>query len=406
MKIEGKKEKKNKKAAIIFASVLSAWIIVVIILFFYSKGIEPVYAVSTNPKEMQQKDNSLNLDGIIQENTKEKVREEKVTEEMDLEYTTVYQESSELAKGKIQVVQEGKDGKQNIVITKTYQGEELIKEEQTGSVVTEAAINRIVEIGTGNFRDNYKPKKEDILYVVSDMMEVRSEPNKTSEKLITLTKNKQVTYLQQQDGWFQIQYGSYTGWVDGQCLTNQTQKQQEQEATSEGVSKANALGKLSKNIDLRTPSGLSLEQFKKILSGIKEDKYGIFEGNAEYFYYIEKQYKVNGIFVAAVGIHESNWGASEIARNKKNLFGYGASDSNPYNNAYTFKNYSEGIDLIARVFVKYYLNPAGTKIYNNETASGKYYSGTTLQAVNKKYASDSNWNNAVYKWMSYLYNRI
>ena len=39
----------------------------------------------------------------------------------------------------------------------------------------------------------------------------------------------------------------------------------------------------------------------------------------------------------------------------RQLFGYGASDSNPYNNAKTFSTYAEGIDLLARVFVKYYL---------------------------------------------------
>ena len=55
---------------------------------------------------------------------------------------------------------------------------------------------------------------------------------------------------------------------------------------------------------------------------------------------------------------------------------------------------------------KYYLNPAGTKIYGDEIASGKYYNGNNLTAVNKKYATDKNWSNAVYTWMKYLYNRL
>ncbi len=45
-----------------------------------------------------------------------------------------------------------------------------------------------------------------------------------------------------------------------------------------------------------------------------------FEQNADYFYYVEKQYNINGVFVAAIGIHESNWGTSKIAKDKKNLF--------------------------------------------------------------------------------------
>ena len=101
---------------------------------------------------------------------------------------------------------------------------------------------------------------------------------------------------------------------------------------------------------LNKPSGLSLEQFKKVLNDSK-DTNKIFANNAEYFYYIEKQYNINGVFVAAVGIHESAWGTSKIAIEKKNLFGYGAYDSNPYNGAYNFSNYSECIDLISRVFV-------------------------------------------------------
>ena len=62
-------------------------------------------------------------------------------------------------------------------------------------------------------------------------------------------------------------------------------------------------------------------------------------------------------FSAAVAIHESGWGGSSIASDKNNLFGYGAYDSSPYDSAYEFSDYSEGIDLLARVFAKYYLNP-------------------------------------------------
>jgi len=180
----------------------------------------------------------------------------------------------------------------------------------------------------------------------------------------------------------------------------------EEKAINEGEkSKSQLLSNLSLDIRLNKPSGLSLEQFKKVLSDNK-DKSEIFENNAQYFYYIEKQYNINGIFVAAVGIHESNWGLSNISKDKNNLFGYGAYDSNPYNGAYSFKSYSEGIDLLARVFIKYYLNPKGTKIYNDEIALGTYYNGHTLNAVNTRYATDKNWSNAVYNHMKYLYDKL
>ena len=164
-------------------------------------------------------------------------------------------------------------------------------------------------------------------------------------------------------------------------------------------------GTIDFNMALNKPSGFALEQFTKALTDSK-DKNKVFEKNAKYFYYIEKQYNINGMFVAAVGIHESAWGTSKIALNKNNLFGYGAYDSNPYNGAYTFDDYAEAIDLVARVFVKYYLNQKGTTIYDGQTANGKYYSGNTLSAVNKKYATDKKWANGVYSHMQYLYNKL
>lgn len=164
-------------------------------------------------------------------------------------------------------------------------------------------------------------------------------------------------------------------------------------------------GNLDFNMALNKPSGFTLEQFEQALTDSK-DKNNIFGENAKYFYYIENQYNINGMFVAAVGIHESNWGTSKIASKKYNLFGYGAYDSNPYNGAYKFESYSESIDLIARVFTKYYLNPKGTAIYDGQVANGKYYNGSTLSAVNKKYATDKNWANGVYKHMNYLYSKV
>ena len=62
--------------------------------------------------------------------------------------------------------------------------------------------------------------------------------------------------------------------------------------------------------------------------------------------------------------------------------------------------------MLARVFTKYYINPEGTKIYDGETAVGNKYYGSTIKGVNTKYATDKNWSNSVYKWMSYLYNKL
>ena len=53
-----------------------------------------------------------------------------------------------------------------------------------------------------------------------------------------------------------------------------------------------------------------------------------------------------------------------------------------------------------------YINPKGTNIYGGEIAVGTYYNGATLSGINKKYATDKNWANSVYKHMQYLYNKL
>lgn len=171
-------------------------------------------------------------------------------------------------------------------------------------------------------------------------------------------------------------------------------------------SKSELLKTLNKHMALNKPSGLTLEQFKKIFENESKDKNSIFEENAEYFYYVEQTYGINGVFVAAIGIHESAWGTSKIATSKNNLFGYGAYDMNAYASAYKYNGYAAGIDMIARVLMKNYLNPKGATLYNDEKATGKYYNGNTLSAVNKKYATDNKWADSVYTWMSYLYNKL
>lgn len=230
------------------------------------------------------------------------------------------------------------------------------------------------------------------------------EPENSSPKVATLFKNNELKVEQIIDGWYKVRNASIEGWVKQESTTF-ISPDAKIEIVTEQKSKQDLTSDLGFDMSLNKPSGLTLEQFKKVLTDDR-DKNKIFENNAEYFYYVEKQYNINGLFIAAIGIHESAWGTSKIARDKNNLFGYGAYDSNPYNGAYTFTTYAESIDLMARILTKYYLNPAGTQIYNSETAKGTYYNGPTVSGVNVRYATDKNWANAVYKYIKYLYEKI
>lgn len=352
--------------------------------------------------------NEIDIGQIINENTDDGKIEQITKKEEILEYLTQYRTNKDIPKGISYVVQEGRQGKQEIITKSIYdKNGTLMKEEQIGTSIIKSSANKIVEIGGASYTSNYKVKVGDTIYVTSDILGLWSDASEESRKITTLNQNDEIKVVQIKQNWYRILYKNMNGWVKKECTTYINRKTDKEipKGESDSKSKQQLLSKLNFNMKLNEPSGLTLEQFKKVLSDNK-DTNRIFINNAEYFYYIEKQYNINGIFVAAVGIHESAWGTSKIAVQKNNLFGYGAYDSNPYNGAYIFTNYSESIDLIARVFVKYYLNSAGTSIYGGEKAKATYYNGPTLTGVNTKYATDKNWANAVYTHMKYLYNKL
>ena len=408
MKTKENKIKITLKTIIILAFLFFAILYTIMFCNMYLP-INKTYAkeTTTTPEKEEQEisqASTIDVNEIINLNTNDGQTEQITKKEEILEYLTQYRTNKEIPKGISVVVQEGRQGKQEITIKTTYdKNGNKISEEQTEATITKASANKIIEIGGANYTSNYKIKVGDTIYVTSDELAVRAEAEENSRKITTLKKDDELKVTEITQNWYKIAYQNITGWVKAECTIYKNQnisESQNETKTKEQLSSA-----LNINMQLNKPSGLTLEQFKKVLTDNK-DTNKIFENNAEYFYYIEKQYNINGIFVAAVGIHESAWGTSKIALQKNNLFGYGAYDSNPYNGAYNFTDYSESIDLLARVFVKYYLNPAGTNIYGGEKAVGTYYNGATLKGVNTKYASDKNWANVVFAKMQYLYNKM
>lgn len=406
--------RKSKLWVYILVSIIAVAIVIAIIFGVYiTKNIS--YASEETSKTVaveipitsQNKSQMINIEEIVENNTKVKKIEVLEEQEIDVEFTTQYIENNSLAKGKIQVLQEGVDGKQNAVLKNIYEGENLISSTQVSSRITKASVDKIVQVGTAPYSNNYVPVVGDSLKATSTTLAIRLNPDENSDKVITINKGDIVTLKAKQNDWYYVSYENYLGWTKSENLEyvnpngtgdgdeNNIQYTKEQLTQSLGFSML-----------LNKPSGLTLEQFNKIFENDANDKNNVFKDNAQYFYYVENQYGINGIFVAAVAIHESAWGTSNISKNKKNLFGYGAYDSDPSGSAYSFQSYAEGIDLVSRVFVKYYLNPKGTPIYGGETAVGTYFEGATLTAVNKRYATDKNWANGVYKWMTYLYNKL
>ena len=400
--MQTKDNKVTIKLYIIIAAIIAVIFALIYFFFIKSNSYATGASVTKNDTKISNAKN-IDINIIIEKNTQEVQKEEIETREEVLEFLTKYKTNPELPKGTMQVLQEGREGLQQIMIKKIYQDGQVVAEQQIGAKVTKASVDKIIEIGGANYSSNYKVKVGEMVYVTADRTPVMSEPDLGSTKMATISKNQQLKVLEIDDNWYKVLSQDATGWVKKESTTYKNPNASNSDSGQK--TKAELLQGLDFNMALNKPSGLSLEQFKQVLTDDK-DVYNVFSDNAEYFYYVEKQYNINGIFIAAIGIHESAWGTSAIARNKLNLFGYGAYDSNPYNGAYSFDNISESVDLMARVLTKYYLNPAGTAIYNDEKAVASHYHGPTVTGVNTEYATDKNWANCVYRYMKYLYEKL
>lgn len=395
-----------KLSNLIIASIV---ILLVIIAVFpkntsfvesYAKEEPQVEAFEANNFEINRK--ALNMQKIISENSSfEKVKEQ-VVEEREIEFEITTKSNPSLPKGEQIVLQEGANGKENVSLVKTYENGEFIEEIILAKERIQDPVPKILDIGTSDFLAKLHIHIGDIVYLTSTTT-LRETPEKEGKELAEIKQNLDVKLLElSSEEWCKVSFDSLEGYLPTSSLTSAyvTPSMPEKNRIQRILLKVNI------EMELNKPSGLTLKDYKKIFTGIPNDKNKVFEDNAEVFYNLEKKYNINGIFLASMGIHESAWATSQISIDKKNLFGYGAYDSTPYESSYEFETYAEGIELVAKSLVKYYLNPSGTKIYDGETAAAWYYNGPTLAGVNTRYASDKDWHKKVYSYMEMLYNRL
>ena len=130
----------------------------------------------------------------------------------------------------------------------------------------------------------------------------------------------------------------------------------------------------SVDTDLTQPSGESADRLNAFLQG------SALAGLGQSFMTAEKTYHVSARYFVAHAILESAWGTSAIARDKHNLFGFNANDSNPYGDASSFPSFDVCIQDVARYVSSNYLTPGGA-----------FYHGPTLRGMNVDYATDPNW---------------
>ena len=346
-------------------------------------------------------ENSIDIMSVLNNNISVVKRKEIVTEQSDVNYMTTYRENPNLPKNEQVIVQAGDLGKQELTIVRTYENDELVEENIINTNILEDSIQQIVDVGSSQFLADLQIHLGDTVFVINDV-ELKEEPNINSNVLTNIPQYLDAKIVETSEEWAKIEFDNIVGYVENSVLTSAS-------IDNEIIDKSRIKRiRLSVDIDmeLNKISGLTILDYQKILSDIGYDRNKIFENNAIAFYNIEQKYNINGVFLAAIAIHESGWGTSNIAQNKKNLFGYGSYDSTPYESSFSFDNYEEGIEIVAKSLVKNYLNPTGTVIYDGEIATGVYYNGPTVSGVNVRYASDTNWYMKVFSKMLYLYERL
>lgn len=130
----------------------------------------------------------------------------------------------------------------------------------------------------------------------------------------------------------------------------------------------------SQNMDLRLPSGAKIEMLDAYVKNTP------LAGLGKVWIEVEGIWHINAVFLCALACHESDFGKSKIAQDKKNLHGLWAYDGDPYNSAKTYGTFKESIEDVCSLLVRQYLYP-----------NGNYYNGPTPAGINVKYATDKEW---------------
>lgn len=122
--------------------------------------------------------------------------------------------------------------------------------------------------------------------------------------------------------------------------------------------------------DLRNKSNISIEEYQKMLEGT-----ALYE-IAGSLYNAEQKFGVNGLYLMGLACLESSYGNSNFAKNRNNIFGWNAVDSNPGKASY-FTSKSECVMFVAEKLS-----------YNYLSEDGCYFEGYTAKDIDKHYCTD------------------
>ena len=131
--------------------------------------------------------------------------------------------------------------------------------------------------------------------------------------------------------------------------------------------------KISKDMDLTVSTNLSKEDFKTVISGVKQDTSKFFYNNSDLIYDLCQKYELNEIFFCGLISAESGW---NIADNHRRTHNYISLMSK--GNLIKYNSVEEGLEVAAKTLHNKYL-----------TKGGVFYYGKTLSAVKTKFCPAS-----------------
>lgn len=169
--------------------------------------------------------------------------------------------------------------------------------------------------------------------------------------------------------------------------TNQEQNQEPENVEPEKIYTQIKDVKISKDMDLTVSTNLSKEDFKTVISGVKQDTSKFFYNNSDLIYDLCQKYELNEIFFCGLISAESGW---KIADNHRRTHNYISLMSK--GNLLKYNSVEEGLEVAAKTLHNKYL-----------TKGGVFYYGKTLSAVKTKFCpASSTWVNLVYGRMKQI----
>ena len=144
---------------------------------------------------------------------------------------------------------------------------------------------------------------------------------------------------------------------------------------------------ISRDMDLTIRTGISKEDFNKLIASLRADTSGFFERNSDTIYELCEKYEINELFFCGLIAAESGWSIASSHRNTNNYISMMSGGK-----LIRYDSEKEGLEAAAKLLHNKYL-----------TEGGAYYSGKTLSGVQRRFCpGSSTWVGLVYGCMKHI----